>query len=137
MAARLPARHSRRGPHHPGIQPPPHRGRPDRRPRDHHQPRPTGHRWADHGPDPPGHHPGRPVPQPHRKGRHPMTTAIRAELYKITTTRMTYGFAGIAVGLTALVTAVLSAQAGSNSMVPSLATAAGLRDIVTNTGFAM
>jgi ABC-2 type transport system permease protein len=66
-----------------------------------------------------------------------MSAAIRAELYKITTTRMTYGFAGIAVGLTALVTAVLSAQAGSSSMVPSLATAAGLRDIVTNTGFAM
>lgn len=66
-----------------------------------------------------------------------MIAAIRVELYKIATTRMTYGFAGIAVGLTALVTAVLSAQAGSNSMVPSLATAAGLRDIVTNTGFAM
>ena len=66
-----------------------------------------------------------------------MTAAIRVELYKIVTTRMTYGFAGIAVGLTALVTAVLSAQAGSSSMVPSLATAAGLRDIVTNTGFAM
>jgi ABC-2 type transport system permease protein len=66
-----------------------------------------------------------------------MTAAIRAELYKIATTRMTYGFAGIAAGLTALVTAVLSAQAGSGSMVPSLATAAGLRDIVTNTGFAM
>lgn len=66
-----------------------------------------------------------------------MITAIRAELYKITTTRMSYGFLGIAAGLTAMVTIVLSAQAGSGSMVPSLATAAGLRDIVTNTGFAM
>jgi ABC-2 type transport system permease protein len=66
-----------------------------------------------------------------------MTAAIRAELYKMTTTRMSYGFLGIAAGLTAMVTAVLSAQAGSSSMVPSLATAAGLRDIVTNTGFAM
>jgi ABC-2 type transport system permease protein len=66
-----------------------------------------------------------------------MITAIRAELYKITTTRMTYGFAGIAAGLTAMVTTVLSARAGSSSMVPSLATGAGLRDIVTNTGFAM
>lgn len=66
-----------------------------------------------------------------------MITAIRAELYKIATTRMTYGFLAIAAGLTALVTSVLSAQAGSSSMVPSLATAAGLRDIVTNTGFAM
>ena len=66
-----------------------------------------------------------------------MITAIRAELYKIRTTRLTYGFLAIAAGLTALVTAVLSAQAGTNSMVPSLATAAGLRDIVTNTGFAI
>jgi ABC-2 type transport system permease protein len=66
-----------------------------------------------------------------------MITAIRAELYKMTTTRMTYGFLGIAAGLTAMVTIVLSAQAGSGSMVPSLATATGLRDIVTNTGFAM
>lgn len=66
-----------------------------------------------------------------------MTSAIRAELYKMVTTRMTYGFGGIAAGLTALVTAVLSAQAGTSSMVPALATAAGLRDIVTNTGFAM
>ncbi len=66
-----------------------------------------------------------------------MITAIRAELYKMTTTRMTYGFLGIAAGLTAMVTIVLSAQAGTGSMVPSLATAAGLRDIVTNTGFAM
>ncbi len=66
-----------------------------------------------------------------------MITAIRAELYKIRATRMTYGFLAIAAGLTALVTAVLSAQAGADSVVPSLATAAGLRDIVTNTGFAL
>lgn len=66
-----------------------------------------------------------------------MITAIRAELYKMTTTRMSYGLLGIAAGLTAMVTIVLSAQAGSGSMVPSLATAAGLPDIVTNTGFAM
>lgn len=66
-----------------------------------------------------------------------MITAIRAELYKITTTRMTYGFLAIAAGLTALVTAVLSTQAGSSAVVPSLATTAGLRDIVTNTGFAI
>lgn len=66
-----------------------------------------------------------------------MITALRAELYKIAATRMTYGFGGIAAGLTAMVTAVLSAQAGSSPLVPSLAAAAGLRDIVTNTGFAM
>jgi ABC-2 type transport system permease protein len=66
-----------------------------------------------------------------------MITAIRAELYKMATTRMSYGFLGIAAGLTVLVTAVLSTQAGSNSVVPSLATGAGLRDIVTNTGFAI
>lgn len=66
-----------------------------------------------------------------------MITAIRTELYQMTTTRMSYGFLAIAAGLTAMVTIVLSAQAGSSSMVPSLATAAGLRDIVTNTGFAM
>jgi hypothetical protein len=43
----------------------------------------------------------------------------------------------IAAGPTALVTIVLSAQAGTSSMVPSLATATGLRNIVANTGFAM
>jgi len=58
-----------------------------------------------------------------------MIIAIRAELYKITTTRMTYGFLGIAAGLTALVTMVLSAQAGSSSVVPSLATATGIHPL--------
>jgi ABC-2 type transport system permease protein len=66
-----------------------------------------------------------------------MITAIRAELYKMATTRMSYGFLAIAAGLTAMVTIVLSTQAGPGAMVPSLASAAGLRDIVTNTGFAM
>jgi ABC-2 type transport system permease protein len=66
-----------------------------------------------------------------------MITAIRAELYKMTTTRMSYGFLGIAAGLTAMITIVLSSRAGSGSITPSLATAAGLRDIVTNTGFAL
>jgi ABC-2 type transport system permease protein len=66
-----------------------------------------------------------------------MITAIRAELYKMVTTRMSYGFGGIAAGLTAMVTIVLSSRAGSGSIAPSLATAAGLRDIATNTGFAM
>jgi ABC-2 type transport system permease protein len=66
-----------------------------------------------------------------------MITAVRAELYKVATTRMTYGSLGIAAGLTAMITGVLSTQAGTSSMVPSLSTAAGLRDIVTNTGFAI
>ncbi len=66
-----------------------------------------------------------------------MTAAIRAELFKLRTTRMSYGLLGIGVGLTALVALVLAGQAGSSSLIPSLATAAGQRDIVTNTGFAL
>jgi ABC-2 type transport system permease protein len=66
-----------------------------------------------------------------------MTAAIRAELFKLRSTRMYYGLLGIGVGLTALIAAVLAGQAGSSSLLPSLATEVGQRDIVTNTGFAL
>lgn len=62
---------------------------------------------------------------------------IRAELFKLRTTRMSYGLLAIAAGLTALITIALAGQAGSSSLLPSLATAAGQRGIVTNTGFAL
>jgi len=64
-------------------------------------------------------------------------TAIRAELFKLRTTRMYYGLLGIAAGLTLLVQIVLSGRSGTSSLIPSLATAAGQRDLVTNTGFAL
>jgi ABC-2 type transport system permease protein len=66
-----------------------------------------------------------------------MSAAIRAELFKLRTTRMSYGLLGIGVGLTALIAIVLAGQASSSSLIPSLATEAGQRDIVTNTGFAL
>lgn len=66
-----------------------------------------------------------------------MITAIRAELFKLRTTRMYYGLLGIAAGLTLLVQIVLSSRSGTTSLLPSLATAAGQRDLVTNTGFAL
>jgi hypothetical protein len=69
-----------------------------------------------------------------------MITAIRTELFKIRTTRMFLAMLGLAAALTLLVTVIESAQEGGRSgtiAVPSLATAAGLRAIVTNTGFGM
>lgn len=66
-----------------------------------------------------------------------MITAIRAELFKLRTTRMYYGLLGIAAGLTLLVQIVLSGRSGTSSLIPSLATAAGQRDLVSNTGFAL
>jgi len=64
-------------------------------------------------------------------------TAIRAELFKLRTTRMYYGLLGIAAGLTLLVEIVLSGRSGTTSLLPSLATAAGQRALATNTGFAL
>lgn len=66
-----------------------------------------------------------------------MITAVRAELFKLRTTRMYYGLLGIAAGLTLLVQVALSGWSGTSSLIPSLATAAGQRDLVTNTGFAL
>jgi ABC-2 type transport system permease protein len=69
-----------------------------------------------------------------------VTTAIRAELLKIRTTRMFVALLGLAAGLTLLVTVTFSAQEGGRSgsiAIPSLSTAAGLRAILTNTGFGM
>jgi ABC-2 type transport system permease protein len=69
-----------------------------------------------------------------------MITAVRTELFKIRTTRMFLAMLGLAAALTLLVTVIESAQEGGRSgtiAVPSLATAAGLRAIVTNTGFGM
>lgn len=66
-----------------------------------------------------------------------MIIAIRAELFKLRTTRLYYGLLGIAAGLTVLVQVVLSGRSGASSLIPSLASAAGQRDLVTNTGFAL
>ncbi len=66
-----------------------------------------------------------------------MIAAIRTELFKVRTTRMSYGLLGIGAGLTALIAILLGGQAGSSSLLPSLSTAAGQRDLVTNTGFAL
>jgi ABC-2 type transport system permease protein len=69
-----------------------------------------------------------------------MITAIRAELFKIRTTRLTAGLLGAAAGLTVLVIALEIAQSGTGTggatSIPALSTAAGLRTILTNTGFA-
>ena len=66
-----------------------------------------------------------------------MITAIRAELFKLRTTRMYYGLLGIAASLTLLVEIVLSGKSGATSLLPSLATTTGQRALVTNTGFAL
>jgi ABC-2 type transport system permease protein len=66
-------------------------------------------------------------------------TAIRAELLKIRTTRLPLGLLALAAGLNALVAVVTSARAGSGSSfaIPPLDTTAGLRMVLTSTGFAL
>jgi ABC-type transport system involved in multi-copper enzyme maturation permease subunit len=69
-----------------------------------------------------------------------MSTAVRTELFKIRSTRMFLALLGLAAALTLLVTVIESAQAGGGTagvQIPSLSSAAGLRAIVTNTGFGM
>jgi ABC-type transport system involved in multi-copper enzyme maturation permease subunit len=70
-----------------------------------------------------------------------MLTAIRAELLKIRTTRLAAGLLGVAAGLTVLVIVLEISQsgtgAGGTTSIPALSTVAGLRAILTNTGFAM
>jgi ABC-2 type transport system permease protein len=68
-----------------------------------------------------------------------VSTAIRAELLKIRTTRLSLGLLALAAGLNALVAVVTSARAGSGSSmtIPPLDTTAGLRMVLTSTGFAL
>jgi ABC-type transport system involved in multi-copper enzyme maturation permease subunit len=66
-----------------------------------------------------------------------MITAIRTELLKIHTTRVAAGLLALAAGWTTLVAVTESSRSGSSGLVPSLATAAGLRDVLTSTGFAL
>jgi hypothetical protein len=68
-----------------------------------------------------------------------MNNALRAELLKVRTTKTTAALIGLAAALTALIATVEAATAGTGSpmAIPSLATAAGLRDALTSTGFAL
>ena len=68
-----------------------------------------------------------------------MINALRAEFLKVRTTRTTVALIGLAVALTALIATIEAATAGRGSAmaIPSLATAAGLRDALTSTGFAL
>jgi ABC-2 type transport system permease protein len=66
-----------------------------------------------------------------------MITAIRLEFLKLRTTRMWLGLLALAGGLTVMVAVTESARAGAGGIVPSLATAAGQRDILTTTGFGL
>ena len=65
-----------------------------------------------------------------------MITAIRAELLKIRTTRMTAGLLALAAGWTALVAVIESARSGPGGLVPTLS-GGGLRDVLTSTGFGL
>lgn len=66
-----------------------------------------------------------------------MITDIRTELLKLRTTRLAAGMLAVAASWTGLVAAIEASRAGPGGMVPSLATAIGLRDVVTSTGFAL
>ena len=68
-----------------------------------------------------------------------MSTALHAEFLKIRTTRTAAALIGLAVALTALITAIEAATAGSGGAmaIPSLSNPAGLRDALTSTGFAL
>ena len=68
-----------------------------------------------------------------------MTAAIRAELGKLTTTRLPLGLLGIAALLTAVISLLTALQAGSGAAMAdaSLSTAAGLAGVLSTTYFAM
>lgn len=66
-----------------------------------------------------------------------MITAVRVELLKIRTSRLTLGLLALACGLTALITLVQASRAGGGGQVPTLASQEGLTEIVTETGFGM
>jgi hypothetical protein len=68
-----------------------------------------------------------------------MTAALRAEFLKLRTTRLVAGMTALAVVLTALIGALeaVTAGTGKGMAIPSLATAAGLRDNLASTGFAL
>jgi ABC-2 type transport system permease protein len=69
-----------------------------------------------------------------------MITSVRIELHKLRTIRMIWGLLSLAGLLTLLVTIVESSKEGGKTgsiTIPPLSTAAGLRDILTNTGFAI
>jgi ABC-type transport system involved in multi-copper enzyme maturation permease subunit len=65
-----------------------------------------------------------------------MNKLIRIELLKIRTTRLTYGLLATAAGLTALLTVLRAATAGTGHAQP-LYTAAGLTTVLTVIGFAL
>lgn len=67
-----------------------------------------------------------------------MITDIRVELVKIRTTRLWLGLLALAAGLTVLLVVVGASRAGQpGRALPSLATAAGLRDLITGAVFAL
>ena len=66
-----------------------------------------------------------------------MITAIRLEFLKLRTTRMWLGLLALGSGLTTLVAVTESARSGGAGIVPSLATLAGQRDVLTTTGFGL
>jgi hypothetical protein len=68
-----------------------------------------------------------------------MSATLRAEFLKLRTTRTAAGLAGLAVAVTALISTLEAATAGTGRgmAIPSLATPAGLRDALASTGFAL
>ncbi len=68
-----------------------------------------------------------------------MITALHTEFLKLRSTRLVAAMAGLAVALTALIGVLeaVTAGTGKGMAIPSLATAAGLRDNLASTGFAL
>lgn len=66
-----------------------------------------------------------------------MITAVRTELLKIRTTRLTAGLLAGAGAWTLFVSIIESSRSGAGGLVPSLSSAAGIRDVLTSTGFAL
>src|ERR1035437_6285742 len=78
-----------------------------------------------------------------RPGRRPtqrrgasMITAIKTELLKIRTTRLLVGMLAAAAAWTAMVCIIESSRSGPAGLVPALWTEAGLRAVISSTGFA-
>jgi ABC-2 type transport system permease protein len=60
-----------------------------------------------------------------------MIRLVRIELFKLRTTRLSYGSLATAVGLSALFCVLEATRSGAGRPVPPLSTAAGLNDVIT------
>src|SRR5262249_37068095 len=88
---------------------------------------------------PRAHRVGRGRPGPDHAGGRTMIRLVRTELEKLRTIRQPYGMLAGAAGITAFVALIVASRSGGTGpdAAASLATAAGLTQVITATGAAM